>query len=192
MRLKKIFFPAIFLLFPVLLDAEPAINNFTISAEVEKSASVDLPKGFVRDYIKDLTIYPRFFPDILSVTKNNDTESVWVYMVDAPLAPTLYFTFTLEEKQSTPDLMILESKDPEPDYLYCKASFDSLGERSTKVTLYFKLRMTREKASDIHFMAGILGEDFISSRMKDKLDGDMETFIENAVKDMNKKYSKSH
>ena len=188
--MKKFLFLAIFLSFSGFLKAEPGSAAFTIHAEVEKSASVDLPRSFVRDYINDLSVYPRYFPDILSVTKNSETESVWVYMVDAPLAPTLYFTFTLEEKQSTPDLMVLESKNPEPDYLYCKAKFDSLGESSTNVTLTFKIKMTREKASDIHFMAGILGEDFISSRMKDKLDGDMETFVENAVKDMHRKFGK--
>ena len=61
-----------------------------------------------------------------------------------------------------------------------------------KVTLKFKIRMTREDPSDIHFLAGILGEDFISARMKDKLDGDMDTFIEDATEDMHNKYQKSH
>jgi hypothetical protein len=190
--MKKLFLLAIFLPFCLFLNAKPVHPDFTVSAEVEKSAQVDLPRTFVRNYINDLGIYPRYFPDILSVTKNNDTESVWVYTVDAPLAPTLYFTFTLEQKTSTLDSMVLESKTPKPDYLYCQAVFDSLGESSTSVTLTFKLSMTREKASEIHFMAGILGENFISARMKDKLEGDMETFIENAVNDMHRKFKKSH
>jgi uncharacterized protein YcfJ len=52
--------------------------------------------------------------------------------------------------------------------------------------------MTRENASDVHFMAGLLGEGFISSQMQNKLDGDLETFIDRATKDMYKKYNKSH
>jgi hypothetical protein len=44
--------------------------------------------------------------------------------------------------------------------------------------------MTREKASDIHFLAGILGEKFLSEKMKERLESDMEDFISSAVKDM--------
>jgi hypothetical protein len=88
--------------------------------------------------------------------------------------------------------MFLESKDTLPDYLYCKADFDSLGENSTRVSINFKIKMTRENASDVHFLAGLLGEGFISSRMEEKLNSDLETFIERATKDMYKKNKKSH
>ena len=190
--MRKILLLALILLFsPVLLvDSEAAA--FTVSAEVQKSSVVDLPRDFVRTYINALSIYPRFFPDIVSVKKLNGTESEWHYNVEAPLSPTISLTFILKSKLSTPSLMVLESVNPEPDYLYCKAVFDSLNASSTKVTLKFKIRMTREDPSDIHFLAGILGEDFISARMKDKLDGDMDTFIEDATEDMHNKYQKSH
>jgi hypothetical protein len=186
----------VILLLLLFFSGIPFVNtkilSFTIAAEVEKSSVVDLPEEFIRNYIKDLSIYPRYFPDILSVKKNNDIESIWTYQIDAPLSPTVYLSFTLELIKSSSNEMVLESKTPEPDYLYCRAHLDSLSESSTKVSMKFKIKLTREKASDIHFLAGILGEDFISARMKEKLDGDMETFIENATKDMQRKYGKSH
>lgn len=190
--MRKVLFVSVLLISSAVLHADANLLSFTISAEVQKSSVVNLPRDFVRTYINDLSIYPRFFPDITSVKKLNDKESEWHYTVDAPLAPAIYLTFLLESKQSTPSLMVLESINPEPDYLFCKAAFDSLGESSTKVTLSFKIRMTREHASDIHFLAGILGENFISARMKDKLEGDMDTFIEKATEDMYRKYRKSH
>jgi uncharacterized membrane protein len=190
--MRKTLIIAVVLFSSAILHADVKLLTFTISAEVEKSSVIDLPRDFVRTYINDLSIYPRFFPDIVSVKKLNDKESEWHYDVKAPLSPTISLTFLLESKLSTPSLMVLESVNPEPDYLYCKAKFDSLSEASTKVTLQFKIRMTREHASDIHFLAGILGEDFISARMKDKLDGDMDTFIEKATEDMYNIYRKSH
>jgi hypothetical protein len=190
--MKVKFFTAILLSFLLTGMFKSETGTFTISAEVEKSSVVDMPKIFVRDYIKDLNIFPKYFPDIVSVKTLDNAESEWVYAVDAPLAPTYYLKFILVEKESTPDVMLLESKVPEPDYLFCKAVFDSLGENSTRVSIKFKIKMTRENASDVHFMAGLLGENFISARMKDKLDGDLESFIERAIKDMYKKYNKSH
>jgi len=183
---------ALILICLFVIRADTKILAFTVSAEVQKSSVVNLPRDFVRTYINDLSVYPRFFPDIISVKKLNDSESEWHYNVEAPLSPTISLTFLLKSKLSTPSIMVLESVSPEPDYLYCKAVFDSLNAASTKVTMKFKIRMTRENPSDIHFLAGILGEDFISVRMKDKLDGDMDTFIEDATEDMYNKYNAAH
>jgi uncharacterized membrane protein len=190
--MRNIVCAAIILFTSAVLNADTKSLAFTVSAEVEKSSVVDLPRDFVRTYINNFDIYPRFFPDMVSVKKLNDKESEWHYNVEAPLSPTISLTFLLESKQSTPSLMVLESVNPEAEYLYCKAVFDSLNASSTKVTLLFKIRMTREHASDIHFLAGILGEDFISARMKDKLDGDMDTFIEKATEDMYSKFNSTH
>ncbi len=180
-------------LFSIFLSAGwySETESFTVSAEVEKSRIVDLPRDFIRNYIDELSIFPKFFPDIVSVNILNDRESKWIYAVDAPLAPTYNLNFILVKRESTQGIMFLESKDSEPDYLYCKAIFDSLGLSSTNVSIKFKIKMTRENASDVHFLAGLLGEDFISARMRDKLDGDLETFIDRATNDMFKKYRNS-
>jgi uncharacterized membrane protein len=162
--------------------------NFTVSAEVEKSSVVNLPKDKVREYISDLSIYPKFFPDIVSVKPLNNYESEWTYRIDAPLASPYYLTFVLVEKSISPDIMILESKDSVTDLLLCKASFAAAGDNRTTVIINFKISMTRENASDIHFLAGILGEGFISDRMHDKLEDDLETFIQRSTKDMYKKF----
>lgn len=190
--MRKFLFPAFIFMCLLVLRLDTKTLAFTVSAEVQKSSVVNLPRDFVRTCINDLSVYPRFFPDIVSVKKLNDKESEWHYNVEAPLSPTISLTFLLKSKLSTPSIMVLESVNPEPDYFYCKAVFDSLNASSTKVTMKFKIRMTRENPSDIHFLAGILGEDFISTRMKDKLDGDMDTFIEDATEDMYNKYNATH
>jgi len=159
-------------------------DSFTISAEVERTAIVHLEKDFISTYISDLEIYPKFFPNIVSVKKLNETDSEWLYRVEAPLASPYELTFVLEDRSSLADTLMFESKDKAKDYLYCNAVLSTAGERKTKVDFVFKISITREKASDVHFLAGILGEKFLSARMKEKLEGDLETFISKATKDM--------
>lgn len=159
-------------------------TTFTISANVERVASINLDKDFISSYIKDLSIYPKFFPDIVSVTKLNEAESEWLYRVEAPLAPPYNLTFVLEDKSPTSDTLLFESKDKLKDYLFCQAVLTPVSEKKTKITFVFKISMTREKASDVHVLAGILGEKFLSEQMKSKLEGDLETFISKASKDM--------
>lgn len=157
--------------------------SFTMSAEVERNTSIGLEKDFVANYIKDLQIYPKFFPNIVSVSKLNDKESEWLYRVEAPLATPYNLTFVLEDKSSG-DTLLFESKDKTNDYLFCQGILSQPSEKKTKIVFLFKISMTREKASDIHFLAGVLGEKFLSEQMKDKLEGDLETFISKATKDM--------
>lgn len=183
--MKRIFLPVLFFLIlsSGTLKASEAYS-FSISADVEKSAVINLSNNIVIDYIKNLDIYPKFFPDIVSVTKINEKDSEWLYRIKAPLASAYNLTFILEDRSPSKDTLVFESKDSTKDYLNCKAVFMPLSETSTKVTMRFHIIMTRDKASEVHFMAGILGEKFLSDRMKEKLEGDMDTFINCVTKDL--------
>ena len=158
--------------------------SFTISAQVERTANINLDKEFISAYIKNIEIYPKFFPNVVSVTKISDIESEWLYKVEAPLASPYNLTFVLENKSSNTDTLLFESKEGARDYLYCNAVLSQVSEKKTRIDFIFKISMTREKASDVHFLAGIFGEKFLSDRMKEKLEGDLETFISKATKDM--------
>lgn len=158
--------------------------SFTISAEVTRSSSVNLPIEFVSAYIKNLDIYPKFFPHIVSVNNSGDAQSEWVYRIEAPLSSPYNVKFILRDKSPSVDTLLYESIDTIRDYLYCCAILSKVNDNKTKVNFLFKISMTREKASDIHFLAGILGEKFLSEKMKERLESDMEDFISSAVKDM--------
>ncbi len=173
----------VFLIALSLITLRAETVSFTMSAEVERTASISLDKDFIAKYIKDLQIYPKFFPNVVSVNKLNELESEWLYLVEAPLATPYNLTFVLEDKSSG-DTLLFESKDKIKDYLYCRGVLAQVSEKKTKISFDFKISMTRDKASDIHFLAGVLGEKFLSDQMKDKLEGDLETFISKATKDM--------
>lgn len=158
--------------------------GFTLSAEVERTTSINLDKDFISAYIKNLEIYPRFFPNVISVLQLNERESEWLYRIEAPLASPYNLSFVLEDKSAASDTLLFESKDKAWDYLFCRGILTQVSEKKTRIVFLFKISMTREKASDIHFLAGVLGEKFLSEQMKAKLEGDLETFISKATKDM--------
>lgn len=178
----KIFY-FIFCLFFLYSELYCEESSFTLSAEVERSLTVNIEKSFVSEYIQNLEIYPKFFPNIVSVKEINKSESEWIYKVEAPLAPSYYLNFILQNKSSG-DSLLFESIDKERDYLYCSVVLLEISEAKTFVSYVFKIRMTRENASDIHFLAGLLGEKFLSERMREKLEVDLGTFISRATKDM--------
>jgi uncharacterized membrane protein len=184
MKLKLKYIKYLLLLLLILPGVSKA--TFTISAEVENKTTINLSQKIVHDYFEDLTIYPKFFPDMVSVTDKGNNQSEWTYRVDYPLAEAWNAVFE-QFKKGTSENLLFESNSTDQNYLKCNASFTSVSSNRTLVDIYIKVVLTREKASDIHFLAGVLGEKLISEKMKSKLDDDLQTFIDNISADIYKK-----
>lgn len=180
----KIFSRIIVFLLVLSFNLKAGNASFTISADVTRSATVNLPLEFISSYIKNLDIYPKFFPHIVSVVRSGDAQSEWVYRVEAPLSSPYNVKFVLEDKSPSIDTLIFESVDKVRDYLYCSAILSKTNDSRTNVNFLFKISMTREKASDVHILAGILGEKYLSEKMKERLESDLGDFVSDAVKDM--------
>lgn len=116
---------------------------------------------------------------MVSVTDEGNNKSEWTYRVDYPLSPAWDVTFDEKENDSPNSELKFESDKNNNNYLYCSAVFRQVSESQTGVDITIKVRLTRDKASDIHFLAGVLGEKLISEKMKSKLEDDLQTFINN-------------
>ena len=181
--MKKLFFISL-IITVTILNVFASNASFTLSAEVTRNATIKLDLDYISVYIRNLEIYPKFFPNMVSVKQLEDNQSEWIYKVVAPLASPYNVAFVLENKSPSSDTLLFESIDKVKDYLYCRAVLTAIDEKKTRVDFQFKISMTREKASDVHILAGILGEKFLSEKMKDKLEGDLEEFISKTTKDM--------
>lgn len=159
---------------------------FTISAEVEKTIIIGAGKDIVTAYIKNADNYPKDFPDVISI-KHTGSGIELVYEVESPLTSPFEITFLLTERTNNADDVILESVKPEPDYFFSRSTFKDLGSSRTSLNVDLKVMIKREKASDINFIAGILGEDFISSRMRDKLKSDLEKYLSNVADELSRR-----
>lgn len=158
--------------------------EFTVSADVTSGTVFKVNISRVTEYFKDISVFQRNFPGIISVKKLGDKESEWVYEIDAPLASPVRMPFILVETVSSDDFMVFESKTKTPDYFKCSARMVSLGEEETRISISIKIKMVRESGSDVHFMAPILGEKFISKEMKKDLTKALSTFLSKCKKEI--------
>jgi hypothetical protein len=82
-------------------------------------------------------------------------------------------------------LTIYESADQSSqDYLLCRISVLPTGPARTSIGIDMRLRSRRTSGGDFHWLAPLLGESFLSARMKDKLDGMLAEFVENYTKEV--------
>ena len=172
------------ILFMVFTFINISRAEFTVSAEVTSGTVFKVNISRATEYFKDISVFQRNFPGIISVKKLGDKESEWVYEIDAPLASPVRMPFILVETISAYDYMVFESKSKTPDFFRCSARMVSLGEEETRISITIKIKMVRESGSDVHFMAPILGEKFISKEMKKDLTKALSTFLAKCKKEI--------
>jgi len=158
--------------------------EFTVSAEVTNGTVFKVNINRVIEYFKDLSVFQKNFPGIISVKNLGGKESEWIYEIDAPLASPVRMPFILVKTVSSDDYTVFESKIKTPDYFKCSSRMTSLGEEETRIDITIKIKMVRESGSDVHFMAPILGEKFISREMKKDLAEALSTFLSNCKKEI--------
>lgn len=172
------------ILFMVFTFVNISRAEFTVSADVTNGTVFKVNISRATEYFKDIKVFQRNFPGIISVKKLGDKESEWVYEIDAPLASPVRMPFILVETISSDDYMAFESKTKTPDYFKCSARMVSLGEEETRISITIKIKMVRESGGDVHFMAPILGEKFISKEMKKDLTKALSTFLSKCKKEI--------
>ena len=170
-----------------VIAIKSANAEYTVSAEEEKTLFIYQDVKTVKAYFEHLDIYTKNFPDIDSIKPVDNNESTWFYKVEIVLQKP--FTVSFDEMKINDDdsTLVFESKQPASNYLYWKATFIPYSETQTTVKLKIKVSMTRESASEIHFLAPIVGKSVVCSQMKDKLDEGMKEFINKATQDLYKK-----
>jgi hypothetical protein len=166
------------------LYAPAAFAEFTVSAEVTRSAVFKAEMKTVADYFRNVKVFEKNFPGVISVQELGGGESKWVYEVDAPLSSPVRMPFILKEVVSTDDYIVFETKKSEPDYFRSSARIITLGENETRLSITIKIKMVRESGSDVHFMAPLLGEKFISKEMKKDITEALETFLSKCKKEI--------
>lgn len=161
-----------------------ADDGFTVSANVKKSIVFDLEINKVSEYMKDISVFKKNFPGIISVKKTGEKESEWTYEVDAPLSSPMRMTFLLVEKSNSENDIVYESKNPKPDYFRCNAVLKEAVNNTTKMSVSIKISMSRESGNDVHFLAPILGEKFISKQMKKQISENLGIFLNNCKREL--------
>lgn len=160
------------------------LSSFTIYAEVEKTNMIYAPFDYVDRELRDLSVYQKYFPNMIEVKRIDNTKTSWTYEVDMPLAKAVRTTYILEERRPEKGVVIFETVDAKNDYMYCMATIIYHDLEKTELKIKMILKTVREKGGDIHFLAPLLGQNFISARMKERLEEDLQTFLEKAANDL--------
>ena len=174
----------LFFIFTFSFNFAKADDGFKVSASVKKSITFSSNIDRVSAYMKNLDVYKKNFPGIVNVKKLEDRQSEWTYEIDAPLSSPMQMSFVLVEKSFSDYFIIYESKNSATDYFRCAAVLEPASENSTVITISISIRMKRESGSDVHFLAPVLGEKFISKEMRKQIEKNLTSFLDNCRREL--------
>lgn len=154
---------------------------FRIKAEYTEQFELEASVDSVREFFSELRNFVEFMPGIESIKRDANGIIRWVVRADIPKVGSLREYFLVEMTEDAPDRIEwspakIESK----NYLRYAATFIEKSATSTLVKMSQHIEIRRPKAKDLHFLAGLVGENRISAEMQKRVNDMLKIFLRRA------------
>lgn len=145
--------------------------------QIEVRASVERVRAFINDTRNFLAL----MPGVESITEEASDARRWTISADVPLIGQMRATFAVRRTDDRPERIEWSpAGDERKNFLRYAATFEPRGEGGTRVRITQRVEMRRERARELHIMAGLIGESRISAEMERRIGQMMQTFLERA------------
>lgn len=154
-------------------------DPFIVEASASTSYSVAVSRESLRTYVDDIGLFRRNMPGVVAVTPMGNDTYLYQTEKEIPLSPALRTDFVIQKRTVGDSVTVYESVDQkDANYMFCQVLIRPESETSTRIVIDLRLRMARQHASEVHWMAPILGAEFISDQMGRDIEEMLEVFVE--------------
>lgn len=154
---------------------------FRVRAEFREDLEIGASVESVRAFFADLETFARLMPGVESISEEEGKRAIWNVRVSVSLIGEMRGEFALIQTDDSARRVEWEPAAGEKKNLLRYAF--SLEERGAVITLVrFALRveLRRRQASDLHMMAGLVGERRISAGVQEGVEEMMKSFLKRA------------
>jgi len=150
-------------------------SNYSRQIEIKSGAEK------VRAFFSNTQNFVKMMDGVESIIALSDTKSRWTIRVDFPIIGKIKQEFIVEKTSDEEDFIEWSPASGETNNLL-RYSADLIAEKvdKTSIMLMLSAELRREKASQLHFLAGMAGADAISSEMTKHIGKMLDNFLEEA------------
>ncbi|MCD9187882.1 MAG: hypothetical protein LUM44_15785 [Pyrinomonadaceae bacterium] len=154
---------------------------FIIKSNYSRRIEIKAGAERVRAFFSDMQNFVKMMEGVESIIALSDTKSRWTIRVDFPLIGKIKQEFIVEQTADEEDFIEWSPVSGETDNLL-RYSADLIAEKEneTSIMLMLSAELRREKASQLHFLAGMAGADAISTEMSKHIGKMLDNFLEEA------------
>ena len=147
------------------------------SETFEFSAGLDSVRGF----FSDIGNFLEYMPSIESIHTDTKGVTYWKIRADIPFVGSFVERFPVMETENSEERVEWSPFEMERhNLLRYAAEFLPKNSRSTLVQFSQNIELRRESASDLHVLAGLVGETLIGNEMSRRIAHMLNAFIEKA------------
>jgi carbon monoxide dehydrogenase subunit G len=151
---------------------------FRVRAEFREDLEIAASVERVRAFFADVQNFARLMPGVESISEVTSDTARWIVNIDVALAGRMRGEFELMRKDDS--LMRIEwipAEGENLNLLRYAISFEESASSKTLVRFALRVEIRRERARDLHLMAGLVGERRVSEGVQEDVDLMMKTFL---------------
>ncbi len=156
---------------------------FKVRADFKESIEIKANADEVRDFFSDLGNFSELMPSVKSIHEDSSHVIHWKVIADVPFVGSFTHDFAVSETENTEDRIEwspIEGEDK--NIMRYAVEFLPKGKKKTLVQYTQNVELRRKFASQLHFLAGIAGEETISSGMTKGFEEMLHIFLEKVRK----------
>jgi carbon monoxide dehydrogenase subunit G len=154
---------------------------FKVRANFSETFEIDAGFDKVRDFFADIRNFIEYMPSIESIHTDAKGITYWRIRADIPFVGSFVERFPVRETENSDERVEWSPLETENyNLLRYAADFLPKSGRSTLVQFSQNIELRRESASELHLLAGLVGETLIGNEMSRRIAQMLNSFIEKA------------
>lgn len=151
---------------------------FIIKSNYSRQIEINADMEKTRAFFTDTQNFVKMMNGVESIIALSDTRNRWTIRVDFPIIGNIKQEFLVEKTSDDEDFIEWSPANGETNNLL-RYSADLVAENENKssVILMLNAELRREKASQIHFLAGMAGAETISQEMTKHIGKMLDNFL---------------
>ncbi len=158
---------------------------FTVDASASVTYEVAIPRQELGTYLDDIGLFARNMPGVVAVEPIGTQRYLYRTERSIPLSTPMRTDFEVCRATEGDSLTIYRStNDQSSNYMECRVLIRPEGASQTSIGIHLRVRLIREHASDIHWLAPLLGETLISRQMSLDLEDMLHEFVNRSTQEL--------
>lgn len=158
-------------------------HMFKVRADFSETFEINAGFDRVRDFFADISNFIEYMPSIESIHTDSKGITYWRIRADIPFVGSFVERFAVHETENSDDRVEWSPHTTETsNLLRYAADFLPKSGRSTLVQFSQNIELRRRSASELHVLAGLVGESLIGTEMTRRVAQMLNAFIDNARK----------
>jgi len=158
---------------------------FIVDATAEGSFTLRVHPDTVRVRLADISLLSRNMPGVVEIRHEGGNRYLYRTEREIPFSGTARNAFSLERTSTHDGTVLYRTSDTQAhNWMSYRLSASPGGDGTTRVDLRLRVRLVRDSGTEIHLLAPVLGESFISEQMEKDLRSMLEEFSLRAVREL--------